>query len=432
MNRYRWVRNSKTIVLFVLVAGSLLLSYFLWSGNLEEGEEIGFVQAPSLPIAATPDIAKAVRPYAITISTSQGQTVVNPDSSDYTYWSNQLHTAHTYASQTVKTLPKQLEMCVTFEFGISISHSLGTNWLSNFGSTVNAWSGREIVLYKLPDDNACRVALIGDSSIMTMKTDLNVSQLLQHADSNVKREPYDVVGEGSSISYVPQHLTMKTATYRVRQPDSLPLIHTFFVNPQATTRIQENAHTLLWTDGTRAVQWDKQQQTLQYEDPNGEQLAIHKNPFLAVIDFIQEHGGGASNVIGFDAVGALTSDADAYTYAFMQYENGFPILSPDADYDIDFENERVENYQRPMWVMQQPIHQSTVNIIDVNELKQVMAGLDKHDPLQNFKIVLGYAATPEGTTSMLLQPVYLVTNSSGDSFVINAVDGTPMPGSDIA
>ena len=55
---------------------------------------------------------------------------------------------------------------------------------------------------------------------------------------------------------------MNQYVYNIRQPDVLPLVHTFFVNLQAISHIQQDANTSLWTDGSRAVLWDKKTQDL--------------------------------------------------------------------------------------------------------------------------------------------------------------------------
>ncbi|GEO27282.1 hypothetical protein AAC03nite_30670 [Alicyclobacillus acidoterrestris] len=428
------VRTGKTVLLVALVVLSIVLSYFLWSGNLKEGSEIGIVQDSPMPTETTPDVAHAVRPYRIVVQAAGGTTIANPDSSAYTNWLSALATAHALDRTTIHQLPQNVDFQVTLQFGTEVNHTLAGKWLNPFSSTIGKWSGRSIILYKPKDDTNCRVAFPVDNGMMTVKTDLPATTLWKQADKQVSAAPYDVLDGTSGPSYIPRALSMSEFIYSVRQPDTLPLVHTFFVNPQAITRIQQDQNTSLWTDGSRAVLWDKQTMDLQYEDPNGTQVPLHDDALLSGIDFIHSHGGGPQSVIAFDQLGSLTVNPNAPSYVLTQYVDGFPILSNTANYNINMENGRVLEYDRPMWVLEQPVAQSAVHVLDRGQLLNKLKSLDPADTPTNLRITLGYALVTNQSLSaqneVQLQPVYYVTSGSGAGWMVDAQSGSLVLGSD--
>lgn len=427
------IRMVRNVILYLLVALSLVLSYMLWSGNLQEGSEIGFVQTPALPTATTPDIKHAIRPYLITIYTTDGQghTVLRPGTDDYSYWTAELSRAHVYDPVTVSVLPAKMQMKVTFKFGILLTRPLAGKWLANFGGLLDGWQGRTMVLYKRPKDNVCYIGFIGDNKVLILKTDLNATTLFNQAAGDVVAAPYDKIGYGDHVSYIPRNLGMVQSVYAVRQPDTLPLVHTFFVNPQAITRIQQDANTVLWTDGSRAVQTDKATMELRYQDPNSTPVNLRNDPFMTALDFIHTHGGGAQNVIGFDPLGSLTVNTNVSSYTFTQYVSGFPILSNDASYNVDLAGGRVLEYDRPLWVLQDPVKQTTVEVMNKSELVKALKHIDPNDLITDLDVQLGYdlaPATPH-PSQVSLTPVYYVVNQNGESWMLNAVSGMLMTGS---
>ena len=198
------IRTAKTGVLVLLVLLSVILSYLLWSGNLTEGSEIGFVQTSPMPTVTTPDLAHAVRPYRIVVETPQGTTIANPDSGAYADWTHWLKGVHVLDESPVKELPAKLDFEVTFQFGVDLTHTTAGQWLSPFSSLLGNWSGRTIILYKLPQDSLCHVGFVENDEILTMKTDVDASALLTKANEEVAGTPYDVVGDSGGTSYIPQ------------------------------------------------------------------------------------------------------------------------------------------------------------------------------------------------------------------------------------
>lgn len=325
-------RISKTILLVLLVGSSMVLSYFLWSGNLEKGTEIGFVQGTSLPISTTPVLNDTISPYQITVQRDNEYADVQPNSSEYQTWTSILLSAQASHPKVIGSLPSDVIASATFNFGIEINDGLGNKWMKNLTQALTGWQCRTIVLYAERGEALCHIAYVGENdagtdSILSASTGLTAEQMMQTVSAEVEKQPATAWNDFQSISLVPEHGSMQRLVYTTQSPDLLPLIHTFFVNPQAITRIAETSHTNLWTDGSRAVQVDSQNSTLDYEDPNASQEGIHTNDYVTAINFLHAHGGGPTDLIGFDSYSALTVDPNAPSIVFTQYVDGYPILN---------------------------------------------------------------------------------------------------------
>lgn len=428
------LRHGKTGLLALLVMASVLLSYYLWSGNLQEAPEIGYVQAPSMPVSATPDMNQAIQPYQIDVHTGSGNTVIQPGTTADSFWTSTFLSAHPYDVTTVKTLPSDMQMSASIQFGVELNRSLAGHWLQNFAQVLGNWQGRNIVIYALPKQTTCRIAFVGDNEVLTVKTDLSYSKLLQTAWKEVSANPYTSWDDFDSESQIPVKAHLPRLTYTVGQVETEPLVHTFFVNPQAITRIQESSDTVLWTDGSRAVQWNEGTAQLKYEDPNGGSANFHNDPLLTGLDFIHSHGGGPENVIGFDQLSTLTNNANSPTFSFTQYVNGYPVLNDETNYDVDIESGHVLEYDRPMWTLQTRLKSLTVDVMDAKHLLAAIHSVDPTDATPELHATLGYAAQTAQLTSgqVTFEPAYYVTTSSGVTWVIDAVDGSVLAGGGIS
>lgn len=425
-----FVRHGKTAALAALVIVSVILSFYLWSGNLQETSEIGFVQAPSMPTVSTPDLKHAIQPFEINVHTPAGNSVIQPGTSADAFWTSTFLKAHPYDAETITALPKDVKMRVSMNFGVELNRSLAQHWLANFSQVLGNWQGRQIVIYVLPKQTVCRIAFVGDNEILTVKTNFPIQKLVNTAQEDVAANPYTMWTDYNSVSFVPVKGRMSRLTYTVRQVDTEPIVHTFFVNPQAITRIQEDANTYLWTDGSRAVQWNKLTSRLQYEDPNAGTIAFRNDPFLTALDFIHTHGGGPADSIGFDQLSTLTDNSNSPTFSFTQYVSGYPILSNQTDDNVDIQSGRVVEYDRPMWALQSQVKATPVHLINQKRLLASLKSVDPTDTTAELHVELGYFPQTAQLSSgqVTLEPAYYVTTSAGSAWMIDAVDGSLLAG----
>lgn len=428
------VRTGKTVFLGILVVASIVLSYFLWSMNLQEGSEIGFTQGPSLPISNNPTLQQATRPYEIDIKSHRGNATVRVDTSAYQYWTSLLGDVHPYDVSTIKSLPSNVRNEVLYPFGIEMNRTLAGHWLTNESLVLGNWQGRAAVLYTMGSSHVWYVAFIGDEDTITAKTDLPYAAVVNRVREAVATAPVTTWNDFESQSSVPVNLTMSEPTYIVKMPQTTLLVHSFFVNPQVITRIQQDANTVLWTDGSRAVQWDSKTYLLQYEDPNSSSTAFHSDPFLSAIDFLHVHGGTQSDIIGFDQIGTLVNNPNAPVYTFTPFVDGFPILMPNDNYNVDMDNSRVLDFSRPTWELSARISSKSVHVMNQAQLLQRLKQIDPTDALASFHVELGYGVDTARLTSgqVTLVPIYDVLSSSGSEWMLNASDGKLFDGRGLA
>lgn len=432
-------RTVRTIILIILVGASMVLSYFLWSGNLQKGDEISFTQGPAMPISTTPVLSDTITPYQVIVRMAKQYAVVRPNTSLYTSWISMLQGVRASHSRIIGAIPQDATTQITYDFGIEINNELGRNWLGSMSQALTGWQCRAIVLYIESNSSVCHIAFVGENdtganSVLSASTTIDLSKLTHMATTTVEKAPVSAWTDFMDASYVPIDGKMRRLTYSTSTPDLLPLVHTFFVNPQAITRIQESVHTNLWTDGSRAVQVDSQRGSLDYEDPNASSQSLHTQDYITAINFLHAHGGGPTNLIGFDSYSTLTDDMNAPSIVFTQFVDGYPILNNVANYSLSIDNGRVLQYDRPVWSLSTLVQQKSVNIIGEKQLTKSMKQMDHTANLSTFHVELGYQpvslkgkANGKGNR-LRLEPVYYVTSSSGEAWVVDAVTGSLLSG----
>ncbi|WP_284199498.1 hypothetical protein [Alicyclobacillus sacchari] len=191
------LRTAKTATLVLLVASSMVLSYLLWSDNLQEGTEIGLAQPHSLPIAATPSLTETIRPYEIDVKTGNRYTVIRPGSSAYSFWTEQLLTVRPTHPVATVDMPSRMSLRVAFQFGIPLDGAIGKAWLDGLGQELVGWQCRTIVIYAMPGWRTCNIALMGtDAGGQTQnfveQTPLSVQSIESAAQSEAGSAPYSV------------------------------------------------------------------------------------------------------------------------------------------------------------------------------------------------------------------------------------------------
>ncbi|WP_206831312.1 YycH family regulatory protein [Alicyclobacillus fructus] len=431
-----WWRTAKTVILALLVAGSVVLSYALWSGNLQGGAEIGLTQTQTIPYSTSPSLASTVAPYEIDIRAGEGYTVARPGSAAYAAWTSLLMGLHAQRPQPIAAMPSGAQASVVFQFGIPLDPAVGRVWLGDLAPSVGSLSCRAIALVSGPGE-LCTVVYegmnpAGKSELMAATAQVPASTIIRQAQRDVTAAPYSAWSDFEGESFVPVHGRMTSYVYAYTEPPIMPLVQSFFVNPQAITRIQESKSVTLWTDGSRAVQVDRAALALQYEDPNASAAPAHAEDDVAALDFLHAHGGGPANLIGFDLVGMLTINLNGPSFSLAQYVDGYPILSNDADYNFEIDSGHVMEFDRPLWELTKPVQAVSVPVMGMDALEKALARVTgaKTVSLATFHVEPGYWPSMQGMKAgqMRLVPIYYVTNASGGVWVLNATSGQIIAG----
>ncbi|MDI9259685.1 YycH family regulatory protein [Alicyclobacillus sendaiensis] len=431
-----WWRTAKTVILALLVAGSVVLSYALWSGNLQGGAEIGLTQTQTIPYSTSPALASTVEPYEIDIRAGDAYTVARPGSAAYAAWTGLLMGLKAERPEPIAAMPSGSPASVVFQFGIPLDPSVGRSWLGDLAASVGGINCRAIALNVGPG-STCTVVYegmnaAGKPELVEATASLPAGAFMRQAERDVAEAPYNAWSDFEGESFVPVRGRMTSYVYAFTEPSIMPLVQSFFVNPQALTRIQESKTVTIWTDGSRAVQVDRAGMTLQYEDPNASAAPGHTEDYIAAIDFLHAHGGGPSDLLGFDLVGMLTVNLNGPSFSFAQYVDGYPILSNGADYNFQTDSGHVMEFDRPLWELTKPVRATSVPILGEDALAKALAKVTgaKTVSLSTFHVELGYWPSIQGTKpgQIRLLPIDYVTNASGGVWVLNAETGALIAG----
>jgi len=428
----RWVRNSKTVVLIALVVGSLSLSYMMWHGDWQTPAEVGLTQVAAFPPSTTPKISDVTAPYEIvnTAFRPAGTSVSVPGSSAYMNWTLLIANMHVQSLHpvTVQDTPNMANTFqVEFDFGTDVDHANLVKWIPSLGGSTPVIHGSEITLYQATVGGPVMMLVQSRTERYIGQTDLSGLTVQSNCEENVKSSPW-TTWNSQDGGYVPsQSMSVSESTWTTTQQPILPFVHAFFVDPEVLTRIQENQHTVLWTDGSRAVQWDDAGNTVTYQDPNAAQSTSYEPPLQTAIGFIQTHGGAPANLIAF-ANTDIQTDQTVSAFTTIPYVDGFPILGKNTSYDIQVRQGHTIVYRRPLWVLVKPVHRQAVQTITAVHLRAVIRRLIPSTPMSSLTFQLGYRVVPVATNQITLTPVYYVSQSGLLLWTLDAQTGKVVAG----
>lgn len=434
----KWIRHAKTVVLTLLVAGSLYLSYLMWHGDWQTPSEVGLTQvASTLPLSTSPTMSDVTAPYEI-ISTSltpAGQSLSLPGTIAYVKWTGlaaSLHIANLHPVASVPVMNAKAQFQVEFDFGTDIDHANLVKWFPNLSTSGLAVHGSEVTLYSSSSHGGPVLILIQNRTDQYVgETDLSSTAMASLCRTYVQAQPW-TTWNAQSGGYVPtQSITVEKKTYNVNRQSILPFVHAFFVDPEVLTRIQENPHMVLWTDGSRAVQWDSAAQTATYQDPNATQGGTsYEPPLQTATGFIRIHGGAPAASIAFVNTDPQT-DASVSKYTVITYVNGFPILGSTTTYDVEVRQGHIIYYRRPLWTLTTPISQHSVHTLSATAVQSIVHRLLPTTPISALTFQLGYRVTPGGAAGqeeVTLNPVYYVFQSGLLLWTLDAQTGRVLSG----
>lgn len=407
-------RTLKTGVLAVLVVISFGLSYLLWNGNWKNTTEAGFATTNALSPSDFPRTLDAAAPYQLLLTAAKPNqaSVILPGGSTYQHWLVELESIHLQDFHSINKLPAHTYAKIEFDFSIVLNNAYMLKWLPNLSSTILPTQARTILLYTLNQSGPVFVAVQGDSSLYIGQTDLNGSELVHSVSQTVSASPW-APWDGKNGDLVPAgKYSMDKLSWEASNTPVLPLVHSFFVNPQILTRIQENPSTILWTDGSRAVQWDKTRQLLNFEDPNFNSQNLYEQADLdTASSFIRSHGGTPKNTVVFET-DSSSMLGGASTYTFFPMINGHPVYGTQFSYEIEVYQGHVVRYERPLIELSKQksaIHESLLNPKSLRSIVEHALGNQNQS---NIDLKLGYYPEVKSGVVTLIPSFYIYVNGN--------------------
>jgi regulatory protein YycH of two-component signal transduction system YycFG len=422
--------HIKTGVLAFLVALSMLLSYVLWRGNWQNSSGVSFTVGQNFSTVKSPQVGDVAVPYQMIFTSAENprlNTIVMPATPLYAEWMRRLtHATITGWRQVPSSSQRPTGTSVEFDFGDNLQSGDVAQQLPNLATNAVAGNVRRVILY-VSGASTKSVYLRYDTENATYEaeTNLNVARFTHDVATLVRQSPWKLWNTATNHFVPARDTTAQAFEVTVSSPSIVPLVHSFFVNPQALTRVQEGNGTVLWTDGSQVVWWSSAQQTLTYADPNVSKTTQSAQPDVsAAVDFMRNHGGARPNTVLYvnDNAGSPTS------FTLRTYINGLPILGSNQEYQVQVQNGKVVQYKRPLLDIGARISATTVKVIGIEELTEALKTVVPKDTpwkLQHsVSVELGYSMRVNpGQDSASLTPMYFVTEGGTLLALVDAQTG---------
>jgi regulatory protein YycH of two-component signal transduction system YycFG len=420
----------KTLVLSCLVLLSLVFSVLLYRGGWDENTEIGMRDAHTLPIAAHPATKEALSPYQIVFKDNQSKSIALPGSRMYQIMMDSLTVSHLNTVHRVTEIPKS-NSYIRFYFGSEISHHELLNFIPSLNLSTFPAVIQQITFFSDKTSRKIECLFMSNTDKYLAVTDISTATFAawQKAAKGLPQTAEWSVGSGE---FIPTNsVDVFESDWRLANPSLLPLIHSFFVNPQAITKIQPSHDSAIWTDGNRAVRVDANPPILTYENPNTmmEPGSSQTNASLALL-YIRNHGGCLTPSLLYQTNQTMI-DTESNVYELHLMYRGYPIIDQIGTYEVSVEKGRIIRFQRPVQVLKQEISRRKVTVFGEKRLREIVRKLAPDTPLDSLSIEFGYKAIPLSSDTVRLTPIYTVSHQGIVIWTIDAVTGRITQGMDV-
>lgn len=252
----------------------------------------------------------------------------------------------------------------------------------------------------------------GDVVYEAAQADLTVQDVDQLVDFGLSWTPYKMV---DGRYYTPaKELNMVSIELPIGEYTVDQMQRSLFFDPSITRNIREKDGSEIYTDSKRSLQVDQGQKWISYTDPaappSGE--SSPGKDVLSAIDFVNQHGGWN----GTYRLAKAGESEDRTLVKFQQYYGGFPILdTPGFQYgvmELDLQQGTVTSYERSLLYLESAALKKQMVKLTGGEaleakLKPCMEG-------KNMVIGLDPAYLPVLTgEGLLLKPVWALELQNG-------------------
>lgn len=423
------IRGWKSLLLSLLVVLSILLSFELWHGLWLTPSYAAWTGPVGMTPVDQPNLAETTRPVQIVYHRpAHGLFSLSvPDTAGYQQALALLRSAQLYNVRAVYSLPATSADAVEYDFGCMLTRAELVQWIPAFQHTGPYTSANAVYLYVAPGGRTVQLALATGNGYESADTDLNVHRVEKLISDSVTAHPWLQVNADDDIYLPKMALTLPREQWQTTSVQVLPLVRSFFVNPQVLTRIDENPDTVLWTDGSRAVEWNRADSSLTFSDPNPGIGSAATSPLSSVVPYLQSHGGTPPHTIVRDD-DVLPSVDGATAYTFRPYIDGYPLLGSLGDYTVNWLGGHTVEYRRPLVQLSKLDKITPVQTLSASAVEAVIHQQMPKVTLQSLDIRLGYAVQPLPKNAVQLEPVFQVSQGGVVLWQIDAVTGSVWKG----
>lgn len=430
------LERIKTVLLIVLVAISIWLSWLIW-----EGLPLPAAPSSSPPLGGTfwgPSIdpVELMIPARIIVHLGEGRHSIlypNDVAFDQTWHlvldmlqqlggrrseDLKLKTAELHEWQETQESPG-LELVFDFPadgelWGYVLDYSEGLDFNRGIKRILLQAQPTPVLLLASEDGDTCaRLKFAGhNENLQALLEQLSSSNLPDYIElEDIPVTPFGI--------YIPkQDLSYPLLRTKVENIDPKVAAGSFFADLSLTRCINERDGATIYSDGRRGVRvWPEGR--VEYNAPEvlyGVHLPLTQ-ALNRVVRFVTQHGGWFPNVRLAQAEEITAASGEFYRLAFRQYEFGLPVFSPQIE--LDLSDRGVASYRREILVSERQVGSDSLS---VTELKNNLISLAAEGKSVS-DVYPGYLIEHKDVAGGLLYPVWMVEMKDGRLKVLDVVSG---------
>lgn len=351
----------KTILLVVLVVGSLLQSYILifrfpGSDSVVQSKD-AYIRTEEMGPEEKPE--NLLFPDKMIIHLGEDQhTVFYPNDTFYNLVFNRLkgRTFDHFQRRMVSNIDWAKVRSENRGIELSFDSGIPVPLLQKIMQIVpdplfEGESINKMWLYSVEGEGKIHVMFFsteGDVVYEAAQADLTVQDVDQLVDFGLNWTPYKMV---DGRYYIPvKELSLLSVELPFGEYTVEQMQRSLFFDPSITRNIREKDGSEIYTDSKRSLQVDQGQKWISYTDPAAPPSGENSpgKDVLAAIDFVNQHGGWN----GMYRLWKAGKSEDRTLVKFQQYYGGFPILNtPGFHYgmmELDLQQGTVTSYERSL------------------------------------------------------------------------------------
>lgn len=364
------MENLKTLVLTVLVAASLVQSYFLTysSPKFEPLAQTDYVETELNGTQAK--LEDLIMPEQIILhSGKKTHTVLVPNSGLYHYRNiidflkkrtfDGLKKTNVFSSSSLNwedMRDNQQGVEIRFREGVPISVLQSLMTITREDNAVDNELITRIWILNRSSRDEVKTYFISDSNVVVYEA-VRADVTTKDVEEKVRLGESLVTYHTSDGDYYLPDMPLPAVRYRISYSQYTPeqLKRSLFVDPATTRLLTERDGSQIITDGKRGLQIKNDQRWFSYSDPislPADDKGDVKENLLSAIKFVNQHGGWN----GTYTVHRMTPK-QAYgpqTFVFRQYLEGYPVmnLKPDTlgTIQLTVQKGSVSNYERSLLI----------------------------------------------------------------------------------
>jgi len=349
----RWLEPAKSVLLILLVAISFLLTWMIWTNqpNFQLIEPPKYTE--SKPVLEHP-LEKLVAPESVifhygkdrhtkALSTDAQYNVIRREMSKWIFLD---FSAHTLSDEEWEEIAREkfgVEVRFRTSIPISVVGKLVT-FRDELDSKLN--EADRIWLYYEPEEDLVYGLLLSKKEDKVVRSRTSISpkdlrksylatgELMPEQIMKVVKREADAApsSHGKTVYwdmyYLPKNqVKMLHYRYSYARVDNEQMMEAFFLDQSLVRQIVERDKTVIFTDGSRSIQYRPEQLAITFTDPS-DQKSKEKLPdeekLQGAVSFINKHLGWMDDFY-LESIRESFNEKDIFT--FRQYLGAYPLVS---------------------------------------------------------------------------------------------------------